>query len=153
MSQSLVRAQADLLSALEREADAVRTLAGAVDEALAAVKDPGRMEEAIRRGAEAGRRLERAARLRRAAEARWARVASCRTGCRAGEAGPDPDPRVSDAVRGVEGAVERARSGLAALGLAARFGLTVTGHLVRTATGAGYGPSTLPVPSRNVCQA
>ncbi|NOY46239.1 MAG: hypothetical protein GXP50_12435, partial [Deltaproteobacteria bacterium] len=51
MIQALARARADLVGALEREAEAARALAGAVDEALAALEDPPRLEEAVRRGA------------------------------------------------------------------------------------------------------
>ncbi|WP_025321770.1 hypothetical protein [Deferrisoma camini] len=153
MSQAQVRARADLVSALEREADAARALAGVVDEALAAVHDPRRLEEAIRRGADAARRLERAARLRQAAAARWARSARQTATPRPGGPEAHPDSGVADAARRVAAAIDGVRSGLAALGLAARFGLTVTEHLVRTATGAGYGPGGPSVPCRTVCQA
>lgn len=142
MSGSAERARADLGVALEREALAAGALAAALDVARRAVADPRRLDEALRGAQEAARSLERAAALRAAAAARWAR---------AGGAADDPGLRSRWAERAE--ALEAARAKAAALGIAARFGKSVTEHLVRQATGAGYGPAGGAPPSRAVCQA
>ncbi|GAB4246654.1 hypothetical protein [Deferrisoma sp.] len=142
MSAWAERTRADLRAALEREARAARALAAALEAARSAVADPRRLDEALAGARDAVQALHRASALREAAAGRWAR---------AGGAADDPALR-----RGWEDrteALEAARAKAAALGIAARFGKTVTEHLVRQAAGTGYGPGTAPRHARAVCQA